>query len=100
MMSKKSAPGSAGAGDRYVKGITCALRSLVSLFEGGDIQIHCGEVVEHHLRGWTALKFSKSFNVTKTTLAGVDHRIRATFLRHERNKLLMVVHAAVWAEQT
>src|SRR4029077_1878370 len=75
MASEKSAPGSAGIGDRYVKRITCALRSLVSLLEGGDIQIHCGEVVEHHLGGRTALKLGKSLNVTKTALAGVDYRV-------------------------
>src|SRR4030095_4516175 len=56
MVSKKSAPRFVVIGDRYIKRITCALGSLVSLRDGGDIQIHSGEIVEHPLGSRAALK--------------------------------------------
>src|SRR5215813_15046250 len=59
----------------------------------------CGKIVEQDL-GWRAtLKGSKGFYVTEAALAGVDHRVRATFFWHEGDKLVMVSHAAVGTEQ-
>src|SRR5947208_5709277 len=85
---------------RYVKRITCALRAFVSLFERGDVQINAGKIVENDSSGRTTLELGKRFDVTKAALARLDHGSRATLLRHERGKLVMIRHAAVRAEQT
>src|SRR5258708_36776716 len=57
-------------------------------------------MMDDDLDGRTGLKRGKSFYVTETALARVDHRIRAAFFRHERDKLVVVGHRAVGAEQT
>src|SRR5947207_10374891 len=86
--------------NRHVESIACALGAPVALFEGGDIQINAGKIVENDFSCRTALELGKRFDVTKTALARLDHGSRATLLRHERGKLVMIRHAAVRAEQT
>jgi hypothetical protein len=62
-------------GDDYVEAITRPLRALVSLFEGGDIELHSGEVIEHNLIRRASLKLGEGFHVTQTPLARFDHRV-------------------------
>src|SRR6266850_3317074 len=62
--------------------------------------MRAGEVVKKNFGRLAALKRSKGFCVTKAALASVDHTGGTTFLRHERDKLIMVGHAAVGAKQT
>src|SRR5262245_29395924 len=58
-----------------------------------------GKIVNKNLGCRAALKGSKGFYVTEAALAGVDHRVRTGFFRHQRDKLVMVGHAAVRTEQ-
>jgi hypothetical protein len=62
-------------GDDYVEAITHPFRASVSLFEGGDIKVRGGKIVEKNLRWGATLKGSKGFCVAKAALAGVDHRV-------------------------
>ena len=61
--------------------------------------MRAGEVVKKNFGRLAALKRSKGFCVTEAALASVDHTGGTTFLGHERDKLVMVGHAAVRTEQ-
>src|SRR5258705_8807236 len=83
-----------------VEGIPCPLGASVALLQSRDIEIHAGEIIDHDVGGWAALKRGKSFDVTETALARVDRGIRAAFLRHERDQLFMIRRATIRASQT
>ena len=70
------------------------------MFEGGDIQINCGEIVEHHPGGRTGLEGGESFDISETALAGFNHARVASLLRYQRDQLFMVGHAAECTNQT
>ena len=70
------------------------------MFEGGDIKMRGGKIIEKNLRWGATLKGRKGFCIAKAALTGIDHRVRAALLGHEGDKLVMVGHAAVGAKQT
>ena len=83
-----------------IERVACPRGASISLLQRRDIQVDAGEIIDHDLGGRTALQRGKSFDVTETALARLDHRMCAAFLLHERHQLFVVRHAAVRARQT
>ncbi len=83
-----------------VEAVTGSVGAFVTMLHRRDIEIHAGEIVEYHPGGRTGLEGGESFDIAETALAGFNHACVAALLRHQRNQLFMVGHAAVSAHQT